>query len=114
MPATVAAAGGRRHRGVGYDDTDRRAHPRRRACAPRAPCPQRKVVIVTKSDRRLDWLPDYSAEPNEWRDWLTAALGMPTGFRVESFTRFGRQSIDACELVVIAPSGDRLRFRFAE
>lgn len=66
------------------------------------------------TEKERNWLPDYGADLPTWREWLTKMMGPADGFRIEDFVRHGRQRNDACELVVVAPGGKRLRFEIAE
>lgn len=66
------------------------------------------------TEKERNWLPEYGADLPTWREWLTKMMGPAEGFLIEGFIRHGRQRTDACELVVLAPGGRRLRFEVAE
>ena len=66
------------------------------------------------AERALSWLPAYEAPLSEWRDWLTGALRLTGGLRVEDFIRNGRQRTDGCSLVLTLPDGKRRSFALGE
>jgi len=66
---------------------------------------------MAKTDRKLDYLPDQGVSDIEYRDWLTTAVGCPSGLRFESFTRHGSQLQDACTFTISVPGGETMSFR---
>ena len=67
-----------------------------------------------RTKRQLDPLPDHGKPPAKWREWLDGALTPAAGYRVHNFLRHGRQRTDACELVLLAPDGERPVYEIPE
>lgn len=69
---------------------------------------------MSTTTRKLPPLPGHGTTLGDLRQWLTTALGPPPGYILQDFTRAGRQKTDPCELVLEAPGGGRVAYRFNE
>jgi hypothetical protein len=67
-----------------------------------------------RSKGTLPYLPNRDAPLSEHRAWIDRALAAPSGYRLESFVRHGRQLSNPAEMTLLTPVGGHVKFRFRE